>query len=296
MKKIDILIPVYNEDFNVLVQVTRVMLKQMEENCKMDYGIIIVDDCSKIKVSEEILEISDKIGLVRHETNQGYGAALKTGIRSSDADWFAIIDADGTYPPERISDLLSFVGKYDSVIGVRTGNVNQTPLLRRFPKKVLNGFASYLAKTDIVDLNSGMRVFSRELAEYLWELFPQRFSFSSTLTMGAIIGGFRVKEVPIDYFKRSGSSSIHPIKDTVRFFKLAFRLGVNFAPMRIFGPLAFFIFLIGFSKGAFRDIPLHGALGNFSLTLMLSGLQIFMMGVLGDMMILNRKLSGRSSR
>ncbi len=95
-------------------------------------------------------------------------------------------------------------------MGTRTGGNVSILLLRRFPKACLNSFAPFLAGRRIADLGSGMRVFTRELAKYLWHLFPSFFSFTSTMTMGSLSSGFRVKEIPINdrYQGAVGSLSV----------------------------------------------------------------------------------------
>ena len=289
-ERVDILVPVYREEAET-VSLTVQNLLALETDRPI--GIIVIDDGNTPALSLEALPEDPRVHLVVHPQNRGYGAALKSGIRASSADVFAIIDADGTYPVEQLPILLAAIDDVDMVVGIRAGRTNETPLLRRFPKRVLNAFASYLANSRIVDLNSGMRVFRRGLAMYLWDLFPQRFSFTSTLTMGAILGGYRMEEKAIDYFKRSGKSSIHPIHDTIRFFRLAFRLGVLFAPMRIFFPLALVLFGVGFGKGVLVDYMNLGAVGNFSVAFMISGVQILMMGVLADLIVMGRKLRAR---
>ncbi len=73
-------------------------------------------------------------------------------------------------------------------------------------------------------------------AYYLCELFPEGFSLTSTLKMGAVLGNFRVEKHTIDYYKRHGKSSIRPIHDTISFFKIVFRLGILFFPSKVFSP------------------------------------------------------------
>jgi hypothetical protein len=185
------------------------------------------------------------------------------------------------------------IDKCDMVVGIRTGKVREIPWSRRLPKDLLNRFASYLAGVRIRDLNSGLRLFSRDLCYYLWGLFPSRFSFTSTLTMGALMGGFRVREVPIDYYRRTGKSSMRPIRDTARFFRTALRLALLFSPMRVFGPIAGILFTLGFVKGILRDYVLSGHVGSLAVTLMLTAVQVLMLGLLGELIVHSRSLTYR---
>ena len=290
MPSLDLLIPVYNETDDVVARTVRAAQSAFAAAGGWDLRVIVIDDGSRVPVSAAAFGGDPTVTLLRHSPNRGYGAALKTGVRAGTAPWIAIADADGTYPVDRLPELAAGMAAHDTVVGTRTGRNVNIPWLRRFPKACLNRFASYLAGAPIVDLNSGMRVFTRELAEYLWHLFPSGFSFTSTMTMGSLRGGFRVKEVAIDYFKREGSSSIAPIQDTIRFFKLAFRLGLLFAPLRIFIPVAALLFGIGAVKGLGIDYPRQGFVGNLSVACLLSGLQIFLMGLVAELVVLSRKL------
>jgi glycosyltransferase involved in cell wall biosynthesis len=291
MKSLDIVIPIYNER----VEVVKATVKAVKQSFRSMEGvtIIVVDDGSDKKYDIGSLKEEEGIVFVQHEVNRGYGAALKFGILHGRAPWIGIIDADGTYPVESLAVLAKDIGKCDMVVGTRTGNVREIPWSRRLPKELLNRFASYLAGLRIKDLNSGLRLFSRDLAYYLWGLFPSRFSFTSTLTMGALMGGFRVRDVPIDYYRRNGKSSMRPITDTARFFRTALRLGLLFAPMRVFGPTAGILFTVGFVKGILHDYVLLGRVGNLAVTLMLTAVQVLMLGLLGELIVHSRSLKSR---
>jgi hypothetical protein len=91
----------------------------------------------------------------------------------------------------------------------------------------------------------------------------------------------------VDYYKRTGRSSIRPIRDTQAFFKLVGWLGLFFSPMRLFSPIALALFLLGFAKGA-RDYVVTGAIGNLALYLAVAGLQIYLMGLLGELIVRKR--------
>ena len=291
---VDIVVPVYNEQLEVVQNTITALAKAFEHYSAAN--IIIVDDGSDEEFSLEVLKTDQRITFIQHEKNRGYGAALKTGVLTGTAPNIAITDADGTYPIEDLPKLVQEMNNFDMVIGTRTGNIRQIPLLRRFPKMALNAFASYMASTKIKDLNSGMRVFSRELCMYLWGFFPKGFSFTSTLTMGANLGGFRIKEIPINYFKRNGHSSIHPIKDTIRFFTLVSRLGLMFYPTKVFGPVGGILGIAAALKGFFRDYLLTGQVGNVAVMTMLGALQILMLGLLGELIVKSRMLPPRQNK
>ncbi len=285
---VDIIIPVYKEDLAVVNETIAGVLKAFEG--RSGVSLFVVDDGSPASCNLGGLASDNRIHFIRHEINRGYGAALKTGILAGSAPLIAIADADGTYPVERLPEMVDKMAHADMVIGARISDVREIPLLRRFPKAMLNRFASYMSGAKIRDLNSGLRVFRRDLCFGVWNLLPQKFSFTSTITMGAVMSGMRVEDVAVDYFKRVGSSSIKPIRDTIRFFFLVMRLGMLFSPMKIFGPISLILFGVGAIKGLGRDYVLLGYVGNLSVALMLSGVQVFMMGLLGEMIVHTRNV------
>ena len=77
-------------------------------------------------------------------------------------------------------------------------------------------FAESITGVSIPDLNSGLRVFRRELAERYFDLLPDRFSFTTTITVAAITDGCAVHFAPIEYLPRVGRSKLRPIGDTLR--------------------------------------------------------------------------------
>ena len=286
MKKIrlTVVVPIHNE--KGMIDKTVSEIHKALRSYNDGYEIICVNDAST-DGSDKIIAGLAKRGFVRaihHPVNKGYGASLKSGIRASRGDWIMITDADGTYPNHKMPLLLSKKEKYDMVIGARVGKNVQIPLMRRPVKWVLTKFSSYLAGQKIVDLNSGLRVFDKEIALKYWNLFPERFSFTSTISMICATKGYSTMFIPIDYFKRKGKSSIHPIKDTVRFFSLLSKLSLYFNPLRVFLPLSFIVFLLAVLRGV-RDIMVTADqhVGNFAFGLFFLSIQIFFFGLIAEM-------------
>lgn len=289
IQELTIIVPCYNEDQEVLNR-TIVELENSLKSELKQLQIIIVDDGSKQNYKCPGSEI---VELIKHSTNKGYGAALKTGIKKATYSWIGITDADGTYPNHLFHELFEFTDDYDMVIGARKWE--HISVLRRFPKMILTWFASFLAGIDIPDLNSGMRLFKKELAVKFWHLYPNGFSFTSTITMGAISNEFDVKYHKIEYSKRVGDSSIHPIKDTIRFFWLVTRLALYFNPKKFFVPISFIFLFLAILRGL-RDYYVTGGLGGLSLILAFLSFQIFFFGILAEIINKTRIYLSRDNR
>lgn len=283
-KGLSMVIPCFNEAGSI-----RKTLEELEQTLKgsgIDTEIIVVDDGSTDGTAEEAEELkTGSLVLVRNEVNLGYGASIKAGIRQSRYDWVGICDADGTYPVEKIADMIPFFKDHDMVTGIRTGDVKAVPLLRRPAKWFLNRFSSYLAGRKIRDVNSGLRCFKKEYIQKFWSIFPNGFSFTTTTTMMFNMENLKVKTIPVNYYKREGKSKIRPIKDTYNFFLLIMRITMLFNPLRIFMP-AFFTTLFFSFVSLGRDIYLRN-LTDTTVLLFVFSLIIFLIGLLAD--LVNRR-------
>jgi len=275
---ISVIVPAYNEEeaiAEVMTRINNVML-----STKQKYEIIVVDDGSKDRTSEIISKIKN-VKTIKHPYNKGYGAALKTGILNSNGEWILITDADGTYPVEDVPKLLEHVPNYDMVVGSRTGISVAIPISRRPAKFMLSKLANYITNKDIPDLNSGLRVFRKDMAMRFMHLYPSGFSFTTTITLASLSNDYSVKYVPINYEKRKGKSKMRS-SDFFGFNTLMLKMMMYFKPLKIFVPTAVIISLLGL--GWFiHDIVFFQNIAELSVFLLLAGLQIGLIGLVADL-------------
>lgn len=282
MARISIVIPVYNEE--KAVEETIAGIKDELKGLKStDFEIIVVNDGS-IDGTKKVLSSVKGIRVIENPVNKGYGFSLKRAIRHSNADYILIIDGDGTYPSSPIPELIRKCEDNDMVVGARTGSYVKIPFLRKPAKWFLKHFAQYLAKTKIPDLNSGLRIFKKEIAIRYINLFPDGFSFTTTLTMICLTSGYKVEYVPINYYERKGKSMIHPIKDFIGFSNLIFRLVIFFKPLNVFIPISIFLFIIGAVKLT-KDFLALNEFGLGGTLIILTSVQIAFLGILADLII-----------
>lgn len=241
---ITVIIPAFNEHKSIRQTIEEVKNALLEMD--VDSEIIVIDDCSNDNTSEILKKSSVKYFC--HEYNRGYGASLKTGIKHAKYETVVITDADGTYPNNRIPDLVKHmeVGGYDMVVGSRTGEKVKVPLLRRIPKWILNKLANYLVNTKIPDINSGLRIMKKANIKRFDNILPDGFSFTTTLTLAMLTHNMRVHYIPINYYRRQGKSKIRPFYDTLTFFQLIIRTILYFNPLKIFVPISLSLVVIAF--------------------------------------------------
>lgn len=281
---LSVVIPAYNEDQNISLA-----LEKLTSLCQTHHWeVIIVDDASSDDTVEQILKYTDgvRLRLVRHHYNLGYGAALKTGIRQAQAPYVATMDSDGQHDPYELLKLLPYLPENDLVVGQRTQLIHSK--LWRMPGKWFLGWlASYLIRQPIPDLNSGMRLFKREIILKYLHLCSDRFSFSTTSTLVFFNRGYRVIYVPIEIYPRSGQSTVS-VSTGFETIILILRIMTLFEPLRIFIPLSIVLCVFGVLWSIPYAIHARG-ISVGALLLILTGLLIFMLGLLSDQISALRK-------
>jgi glycosyltransferase involved in cell wall biosynthesis len=287
MKSTTVIIPAYNEK-----QAIGDVLKNLQgamSAIDVSYEIIVVDDGSKDATAEIAERVAD-VTVLRHKRNRGYGAALKTGIRHAQYDLICIADADGTYPVERIPDLIAGIDEkgYDMIVGARIGNKVHVPFIRRPAKWGIGRLANFVAGEPIPDVNSGLRVFRREIALRFLSLLPDQFSFTVTITLAMLTNDYLVDYIPINYYSRVGDSKIRPIQDTLNFIQLALRIALYFAPLKIFLPTSGFVFTLAVAWAVFSKFVLGRLADVSTLVIAMTGFQIAVIGLLAE--LINRRL------
>ena len=277
---ISIIVPVFNEQDGVTDTVRGI--HGVLSAAVLPFEIIIVDDGSNDNTAQALRALRDAARVVRHPNNRGYGAALKTGIAVAAYDHIVIIDADGTYPSDRIPELAGAMAGHDMVVAARSGAGVHIPFARRPAKWFITKLAEYLCGQPIPDLNSGLRIMRKDVLMRFIGLLPDGFSFTTTITLAMISNGCRVHYVPINYNARQGRSKIRPISDTLNFIQLIIRTVMYFEPLKVFLPLSLLLFIGAMAALIHRVIVGRGLL-VISVMLFVAAIQILAVGMLADL-------------
>jgi glycosyltransferase involved in cell wall biosynthesis len=280
---ISVVVPAHNEEESIVPMVSA--LHEMLSRSGFSYEIIVIDDGSTDRTKEKIDELRDRfprLVILTHRENLGYGAALKTGIVHSHFDRIMIIDADQTYAAEDIPRLFETAKSFDMVVGSRNGKHVQIPFIRRPAKFIMKCLAEFLTYRKIPDLNSGFRIFRKEIVEKFLPMFPDGFSFTTTVTLISLNRGYSVEYVPIRYAKREGKSKIRPVRDTLNFLQLISRTVLYVNPLRIFLPSSFLFLGCSVLLYLYRVIFGGGFLVSIIVTFV-CGFQLLVIGLLADL-------------
>jgi glycosyltransferase involved in cell wall biosynthesis len=208
-------IPAYNEEKHIgdVVRRTRQQLAD----------VLVVDDGSADKTAANAREACAEV--IVHQQNRGKGETIKTGLRhwlERQFDFVIILDADGQHRPEEIDRFVAAALSTDAprlVVGNRMKDVSSMPLVRRFVNRWMSRQISSLCGQEIPDTQCGYRLLHRELIPDLLG-GAARFDYETEMLIIASRKGFRIASAPISTVYSDEVSSIHPIRDTIRFFKL----------------------------------------------------------------------------
>ena len=151
-------------------------------------------------------------------------------------------------------------------------------------KYAIRKLACFLTSSTIPDLNSGMRVFSREIGLRYVDLLPKGFSCVTTITLAFLCNGHSVEYVPIRYAKRAGKSKFHPIKDTYRYVTQVARMVTYFEPLKVFLPISLGMIGLG-AMAAGVNLWRTGSMQEMDLVIVIGGFFVGVLGLIADLFV-----------
>ena len=226
MKKVSIIIPVFNEKNTIKLLLEKVKNANFSN---LEKEIIMVDDCSTDGTTEILRELSKDYKVFFHEKNQGKGAAIRTAIKEATGNFVVIQDADLEYLPDDYDKLLPFLinDEADVVYGSRFKNQENSKnfiLKNKIANKFLTLLTNILYGAEITDMETCYKAFKRELIQSI-TIKSNRFDFEPEITAKIMKRKARLKEVPISYFGRghdegkkiNWKDGIHAILTLIKF-------------------------------------------------------------------------------
>lgn len=274
MTNISIVIPAKNEASNLKEWLPRLVAWGGYRE------LIVVDDGSNDNTAGVAAELGAKV--IRHNKSLGNGAAIKRGFREASGDIIVFMDADGQHQPEDIPRLLNEMEskEADMVVGARDSS-GQASIWRRLANSFYNWFASLVSGQKIEDLTSGYRVVKAEKFGQFLNLLPNGFSYPTTSTMAFFRSGYLVSYVRIDVKKRLGASHIKPLKDGARFLIIIFKVATLYSPLKVFLPISALFFILGLCRYMYTYFVM-GSFTNMSALLMVTSVQVFLIGLVSE--------------
>jgi len=282
---IAIILPAYNEEKTI----EKTILSFHKELPSAAIYVINNNSADKThQIASNILsELKKKTlekGIVINESMQGKGNALRRAFLEIDADIYVLADADLTYPAPEIFKLLNPIlnNEADMVVGNRHANDHYLAQNKRhfhnFGNAMVKSLVNYLFKTNLKDIMSGYRAFTRKFVKN-YPILVDGFEIETDMTLHALDKRFRIIEVPISYKNRpSGSESkLNTFMDGIKVIRIIFNIFRHFHPMIFFGSLAILFSFLGLVFGftVVDEFINTGYIKHIPLAILAAALELF---------------------
>ncbi|MBF4474380.1 glycosyltransferase family 2 protein [Methanobacterium formicicum] len=284
--EISVIIPMYNEEDNVLITLKEVkkVLKSYES-----YQILAVDDGSNdqtLSLLEESAATNPELVVLKHPANMGMGKALQTGFKKAEGNVIITLDADLSYEPRYINDLIKELQEHnlDIVIGSQYmdgGETEDIPFIRLFISKMANKIVGYALDKNISTVTGILRAYRKEVIDSI-EIESRGTEINPEILSKAISIGFEVKEIPVKLKGRKlGESKVQFKSTTISHLLFTFYQ----KPMILFGVIGLIMCLMGVISAIYLFYQyLIGTLDPmrplmlFMLLMIIAGIQILVFG------------------
>ena len=253
-------------------------------------NILVMDGKSS---DNTVTNARDAGALVKTQSGKGKGNAVMEAFEIIEQPYILMLDGDGTYSAKDAEKMLSplFLG-FDQVIGDRLINAEEGSFsrLNLFGNHMVNLLFKIAHSRDLHDILSGYRAFTR-LAVQQMNLRERGFEIETEISVESVRNGQRIMVVPIKYLRRPGTATkLSPFHDGIKIVSTIYRLARVNNPMFYFGMMGVFTSILGLLIGIyvvlewFRNID-HIPLTILTVLLVVVGIEIFMFGMISDMLL-----------
>lgn len=289
MKKVAIIIPIFNEEENLPI-----LFENIKKIYRTEFSIIFINDGSTDNSLNILKSVDFNSHLVNHKKNLGLANAVKSGLNKSielNVDYVVKVDADLQHNLEEINLLLNELNdEVDFVYGDRfNGNINyKMELIRRLGNKFFSKLTKWLTGYRITDSQPGLIAMKIELAKKLKML--GNYNYTQQVLIEASLLGFKFKQIPITFNKRIYGTSFISLKYPFKVFWQIFIVYSSLKPLSTFGKLGgllmflsvlistyqIYLFNIGVNEKFIQNDDLVSLLFLF-------GIQTIFVGILGNL-------------
>lgn len=242
-KTLTVVIPAYNEEASL-----RHFLPHVINHCnESGYTLIVVNDGSTDNTKAIIQQfevLNPVLHVIHHKVNRGYGGAIKSGIKQTKTDYLITIDADGQHNLNDVDRLFQEIISTDAdmIVGSRISQKSATAL-RGIGKMIIRKIAKFLLPVRVQDINSGMKIYSSQLAKNYIHMCPDSMAFSDIIVLVFTHYRCLVMEVPIKVGERLAGKSTIGVNTAFETVREILNIVLLFNPLKIFLPVSFLVFV-----------------------------------------------------
>ena len=282
--EICILIPTLNEGLTI-----GELIREFRE---LGYSHILVIDGNS---TDNTVKISRESGAIVHtQSGKGKGNAIIEAFEIVEQPYILMLDGDGTYSPDDAEKMLiPLFSGFDQVIGNRliTAEKGSFSRLNLFGNHLVNYLFKVAHSRDLYDVLSGYRAFTRS-AIHQMNLKQKGFEIETEISVESVRNGQRVMVVPVRYSRRPGTTTkLSPFHDGFKIVSTIYRLARVNNPLFYFGMIGIFTSFLGVLTGIYVLYEWLQGIDHIPLTiltvlLIVVGIEIFMFGMISDMLLI----------
>ena len=279
-----ILIPTLNEGLTI-----GELIREFRE---LGYSHILVIDGNS---ADNTVKVSRESGaIVRTQSGKGKGNATIEAFEIIQQPYILMLDGDGTYSPEDAEKMLTpLLSGFDQVIGDRLVNAEEGSFsrLNLFGNHLVNYLFKVAHSRDLHDVLSGYRAFTRSSIHQM-NLKQKGFEIETEISVESVRSGQRVMVVPVRYSRRPGTTTkLSPFHDGIKIVSTIYRLARVNNPLFYFGMIGVFTSFLGVLTGIYVLYEWLQGIDHIPLTiltvlLIVVGIEIFMFGMISDMLLI----------
>jgi glycosyltransferase involved in cell wall biosynthesis len=280
---VTIVLPCHDEASSVLEEIARITAAMDVSEYAESYELLVLDDGSTdgtLGLLTDVLPSYPNLRVLTYVRNGGSGAARRIGTQEALGAVVVWTDADLTYPNELVPELVRH-------LDANPGTAQVIAARRGVSGGVARRLASWLTGTHVVDLDSSLRAFRREVATPYLRTLPAGSGAPGTLTTAFLADRHAVSYVAVEVAPPA-AAGFHPVRVAYRALTQSLRMVVAVDPLKALLPVALWLFGLGALDALYDIVRYTFRLSPSSVLLLLAGLLVGGVALLADLAVRSR--------
>lgn len=202
LKSLSVFMPAFNEEDSIASTVENAV--KVLKTLGVDWEILVINDGSKDNTAQEVKKLETKypnVRLVNHESNKGYGHALKTGFREAKYPWVAFVDSDGQFDFAEIKKFIDKTDEADLILGYRLNRAD--PFQRRIFTWGWKMLAMVFLGLNVKDYSCGFKLIKKKVIEDISPIESEEKVTQIEMLIKAKKKGYKFAEVGVRHYPRT---------------------------------------------------------------------------------------------